>query len=421
MSPVIQAIQEAVERDPGNVELRSHLIKLLLEAGFAAEALANAEQALRADPYNADVLSQAAQACEASGDPEGAARYAKLHGALAPAHEKNPSESATSRERGDVPPTSDSEPADKKVVPLTVIPGGMSRPEAWEEETAVVTLDDVAGMESVKRRLHLSFLGPLKNPDITKSLGKQLRGGLMLYGPPGCGKTFIARAAAGELGARFISVGLSEILDMYLGQSERNLHEIFENARRKSPCVLFIDEIDALGRKRSLRRESAGRDIVNQLLTELDSVQSNNKALFVLAATNHPWDVDTALRRPGRLDRLLLVLPPDSAARLEILTRNLSGRLTAELDLESLSRKTEDYSGADLVHLCESAAELAMEASLQADKAMPITDHHLSQALREVKPSVRPWFETARNYALFANEGGTYDDLIDYLRSKKMV
>jgi SpoVK/Ycf46/Vps4 family AAA+-type ATPase len=251
--------------------------------------------------------------------------------------------------------------------------------------------------------------------------GKSLRGGLLLYGPPGCGKTFIARATAGELGARFVSVGLSDVLDMYLGQSERNLHEIFETARRSRPCVLFFDEIDALGRKRSLMREGAGRDVVNQLLAELDGVRADNEGVFVLAATNHPWDVDTALRRPGRLDRTLLVLPPDGPAREAVVRANLRGRPVQNVDPVWIAGKTEFFSGADLAHLCEGAAERAMEDSLARGAARPITMDDFKRTLKEIKPSARPWFDTARNYALFANEGGTYDDLLDYLRASRLL
>src|SRR5205085_5447940 len=129
-----------------------------------------------------------------------------------------------------------------------------------------MTLADVGGMAEVKRRLNMAFLAPLRNPQIMRTYGKSLRGGLMLYGPPGCGKTFIARALAGELGAKFLSVGLSDVLDMWLGESERKLREIFDTARRNAPAVLFFDEIDALGQKRSHLRGGAGRNIVNQLL-----------------------------------------------------------------------------------------------------------------------------------------------------------
>jgi SpoVK/Ycf46/Vps4 family AAA+-type ATPase len=137
---------------------------------------------------------------------------------------------------------------------------------------------------------------------------KSLRGGLLLYGPPGCGKTFI------------------DILDMWVGASERNLHEVFQTARGAAPVVLFLDEIDALGQKRSQTRNSAMRGTVNQLLSELDGVDSANEGVFVLAATNQPWDVDPALRRPRRFDRTLLVLPPDGTAREAILRAELDRR-----------------------------------------------------------------------------------------------
>jgi SpoVK/Ycf46/Vps4 family AAA+-type ATPase len=294
--------------------------------------------------------------------------------------------------------------------------------ERFEGEDPKITLADVAGMEAVKRRLNVAFLGPMKNPQLRAMYGKSLRGGLLLYGPPGCGKTFIARATAGELGARFVSVGLADVLDMYIGQSERNLHEIFEQARRHRPCVLFFDEIDALGRKRSLRRESGTRDVVNQLLAEMDSVSADNEGLFVLAATNHPWDVDTALRRPGRLDRTLLVLPPDAPAREAIVRAQCKGRpMQSDIDFRWIASHTEDYSGADMVHLVESAVENAMEESLSSGKVRPIAMNDFKRAMKDVRPSARPWFDTARNYALFSNEGGVYDDLLDYLRARKLL
>ena len=154
----------------------------------------------------------------------------------------------------------------------------------------------------------------MRNPELRKLYGKSLRGGLLLYGPPGCGKTFIARAVAGELGARFITVSFADLIDMFVGRSERNIHELFEVARRNAPCVVFLDEVDAIGQKRSQLRNTPMRSAVNQLLLELDDVASDNTGVFLLAATNHPWDVDSALRRPGRFDRTLLVLPPDGPA-----------------------------------------------------------------------------------------------------------
>jgi SpoVK/Ycf46/Vps4 family AAA+-type ATPase len=225
---------------------------------------------------------------------------------------------------------------------------------------------------------------------------------------------------AGELRARFFAVGLHDVLDMWLGKSEQNLHAVFETARRHAPCVLFLDEVDALGLKRSNLSHSAGRNVVVQLLSELDSTRSDNEGVFVLGATNQPWDLDPALRRPGRFDRMLLVLPPDEAARTVIILHHLRARPTIGIDVARVARKTDGYSGADLRLVCESAAELALEASIESGTPRPIDTDDIEQALRDVKPSTRPWFEVAKNYAMFANDGGTYDELLAYIRRNRL-
>ena len=308
-------------------------------------------------------------------------------------------------------------------VALRLVEGNRVDPEPEPDvQTPTITLRDVAGMETVKHRLNLAFLSPLRNPELRRTFAKSLRGGLLLYGPPGCGKTFIARATAGELGAKFMSVGIADVLDMWLGQSEQNLKGYFEGARRQAPCVLFFDEVDALGRKRSLMRHGAGSGVISQFLAELDGMQADNRGVFVLAATNHPWDVDSALRRPGRLDRMLLVLPPDRAAREAILRAHCRDRPVApDVDLPAIAARLEDYSGADVAHLCEAAAELALEESLAAAAVRPITSAHFKRAMKDVRPSIRAWLETAKNHALFANDGGVYDDLVEYLRARRIV
>jgi SpoVK/Ycf46/Vps4 family AAA+-type ATPase len=285
-----------------------------------------------------------------------------------------------------------------------------------------VRLADVGGMEQVKERLELSFLGPMRNPQLAKAFGKSLSGGLLLYGPPGCGKTFIARAVAGELGANFFSVGISDVLDMYTGQSERNLARIFAEARRRAPCVLFFDELDALGQKRShLAHSTSMRNTVNQMLSELDSVTTDNDGVFVLGATNHPWDIDSALRRPGRFDRMVLVLPPDAPARASILRYHLRERPVSEINLERIVKLTEHFSGADLAHICTTAAERALALSMRDGRLHALTTKDLEAAVKEIRPSTGPWFATARNVVAFANTDGEYDDLSAYLRKHKKL
>ncbi|HXM58998.1 MAG TPA: ATP-binding protein, partial [Candidatus Dormibacteraeota bacterium] len=299
--------------------------------------------------------------------------------------------------------------------------GDLQKPDWWDAEFPTLRLADVGGMEEVKRRLNVAFIGPLRNPDVLRAYGKALRGGLLLYGPPGCGKTYIARATAGEIGARFVAIGLADVLSMWLGESERHLHELFEAARRNAPCVLFFDEIDAIGQRRSQRRYSAGRNMVNQLLAEMDGVDRDNAGVFVLGATNHPWDVDAALLRPGRFDRMALVLPPDRSARAAILGHHLRGRPVDGVDLERLAGRTEDFSGADLAHLCDTATEYALEESLAGAGIRSVTGRDFDRALGEVRPSTRAWFETARSFVLFANDGGLYDDLQAYMRARKLL
>jgi SpoVK/Ycf46/Vps4 family AAA+-type ATPase len=289
-------------------------------------------------------------------------------------------------------------------------------------ERPQVTLADVGGLVDVKRRLQTSFLGPMRNPELRRMYGKSLRGGLLLYGPPGCGKTFLARAVAGELGAHFFGVGLHDVLDMWLGKSEQNVHKVFETARRYTPCVLFLDEVDALGMKRSNLAHSSGRNVVVQLLTELDGAQNENEGVFMLGATNQPWDIDPALRRPGRFDRMLLVLPPDPPARAAILSYHLKDRpVDPAVNLERVVTGTENYSGADLRLVCESATERALEQSMESGVVRPISQEDFELALRDVKPSTRPWFEMARNYAMFANDGGVYDDLLAFMRQHRLA
>ena len=281
-----------------------------------------------------------------------------------------------------------------------------------------VRLADIGGMEQVKQRIHASFLDPLRNPEIAARFGKTMRGGLLLWGPPGCGKTFIARALAGELGASFYVVGLNDVLEMWIGRSEQNLHEVFERARRNKPCVLFFDELDSIGQRRANLRTAGAtfRNVVNLFLAELDGADADNDGVFVLGATNHPWDVDSALMRPGRFDRTVLVLPPDVEAREAILRLHLRGRPVEPFDLRRIADATEGFSGADMSLVCEQATERAMSDSIRSGSVRPISQADLVDAVRTVQPSIGPWLETARNFATYSNDSGMYDELVDYLK-----
>jgi len=405
---VLNALVKALERDPKAVPVRLHLAKLLLESGAESAALDHYLVAISDQPDNVDALLGAAQAADAIGDSARAASFGRLAEGL-----KEQERAAGEVVKATAGATPQSSPSG---------PGAGSQARFLDVEVAGITLADVGGMEDVKRRLYVSLLGPLRNPEVQKAFGKSLRGGLLLFGPPGCGKTYIARATAGELGAKFIGVGLADVLDMWLGQSEHNVHELFQEARRNQPCVIFLDEVDAIGQKRTLLRHNpAMRGVVNQLLSEMDGVQSSNEGVYVLGATNHPWDVDSAFLRPGRFDRMMLVLPPDAPARAAILERHAEGRPFDRIDFDALASRTEMFSGADLAHLCESATEVALEESLATGSVRKVGRADFETALKAVKPSTRAWFETARNFAMFANDAGTYDELIGYMRRNRLL
>jgi SpoVK/Ycf46/Vps4 family AAA+-type ATPase len=448
--PLLDSLRSAVTAMPDDVPLRLHLAALLLRAGQRDEAVRHLGAVLQRDPGNGEALALlTGQPPSAPADPAVSSERT-----VAPADDPASSPAvADPADNGDAPAPPPASPAPpalpappaagkgeetasydwsqaedelRDVLPAMFVgdagsTSALDEARAYDAEPAGLTLADVAGLTEVKQRLEAAFLAPMRNPELRKLYGKSLRGGLLLYGPPGCGKTFIARAVAGELGARFITVSFADLIDMFVGRSERNIHELFEVARRNAPCVLFLDEVDAIGQKRSQLRNTPMRSAVNQLLLELDDVASDNTGVFLLAATNHPWDVDSALRRPGRFDRTLLVLPPDPAAREGVFRYHLRERPVAGIDLSKLSRLTDGYSGADIAHICETAAERALLDSVTRGEPRLIGQADLEAAVSEVRPSLGTWFDTARNVALFANEGGAYDDLVAYLRKRRLI
>jgi len=297
--------------------------------------------------------------------------------------------------------------------------------EATEEldnrflEKPTLNFSNVGGMESVKKEIELKIIKPLLHPELYKAYGKKIGGGMLLYGPPGCGKTFIAKATAGQVNAKFISVGLNDILDMWVGNSEKNLHEIFELARNNTPCVLFIDEIDALGASRSDMKQSSGRHLINQFLQELDGINSTNEGVLIIGATNTPWNLDPAFRRPGRFDRIVFVSPPNEETKESILKLKLNDKPIGSIDYKLIAKKAEYYSGADIDAIIDIAIEQKLEASFIDGIPKPLETNDLINALKKHKPSTQEWFTTAKNFAMFANESGLYDDILVYLKIKK--
>ena len=420
------AVLRALERtlagmdaaDPARGPLLVHLAGLVLRAGEAEQALHHAVAALGIDPSDTAALSVAAAAANALGREPLADSYRRTHAALLSDQPSPAAPGTRPEDAADAPEAFEASDHPGALRPSERV----SSDSDWDiPGRPAVTLADVAGMDDVKRRLHRSFLGPMREPALRQAFGKQLRGGLLLWGAPGTGKTFLARALSGEIGARFVSATPADVYGGYFGESEQNVARLFTSARRRAPSVVFLDELDAIGGRRSRRTTDQARAVVNQLLLELDGM-SHNDGVYVLAATNAPWDVDDALRRPGRFDRTVLVLPPDAPARRAILASQLSTRpTTADMELPDLVRRTVGYSGADLVRLVEAAAERALDRSIASGGVSPLSAEDLAGALADTPPSTRQWFSTAANYAAYAADDAEVDELMTYLRQHRLL
>jgi transitional endoplasmic reticulum ATPase len=236
----------------------------------------------------------------------------------------------------------------------------------------------------------------LKHPESFERMGITPPKGILLYGPPGCGKTLLAKAVANESGANFISVKGPELLSKWFGESEQRIRELFRRAKQVAPAIIFFDEIDALAPRRGYGIHEATERIVSQLLTEMSGIEEM-KNVVVIAATNRPDLVDPALLRPGRIDRFVLVPPPNEKERLEILKIHTRNMPLKNVDLVELAKKTEGYSGADLEALCREAAMNALRENI---KAKEVRMKHFEEALKKVTPSLTK--EVIEYYQKFA-------------------
>jgi AAA+ superfamily predicted ATPase len=279
-----------------------------------------------------------------------------------------------------------------------------------------VTFSDVGGLDDVKKLIHRKIISPFEKPSLFARFKKKAGGGILLYGPPGVGKTLLARATAGECNATFFNIEISDILDMWQGESERKLHALFEAARQRKPSVIFFDEIEALGARRRTQSDSGSSHLVSQFLSEMDGFAQDNEGVLIIGASNVPWSIDSAFRRPGRFDRVIFVPPPDRPARAAILEAMLQDRPQAEaINTAKLADQSSGFSGADLKNLVETAIDIAIEESIDAEAISGLTNKMLREALKEVRPTTLEWLTTARNYARYSNESGQYNDVLDFL------
>ncbi|MEW6748590.1 MAG: AAA family ATPase [Candidatus Micrarchaeota archaeon] len=286
-----------------------------------------------------------------------------------------------------------------------------------------MNFNDVAGMKSMKEEIREAVVYPMRNPDLARKYGKLGGGGILMYGPPGCGKTFIVKAAAGECHAGFINAKLSDLLDMYVGNTEKNIHKVFELARKNTPCILFFDEVEAIGGRRDQQEgQQYMKMAVNQMLYEMDGVEANNQNVLIIAATNAPWDVDPALRRSGRFSKTIYISAPDLASRNAMLKMYAKKRpLGGFIPFSLLAISTTGYASADMKSIVDDAAtipwrqaflniekkteELA-KGGMAKDQAEELAKKQVSQrpvtlgdfvsAIAKKKSSLPPWYGQAK-------------------------
>ncbi len=422
-----EAFLNVIRREPANAEARLGLAQVVNLEGKTSEAVVRMEQLIEEQPSYAPAYVSLSRMLAGEGESE----RAKTLYAKALELDRSVSDASLEKELDESKSSTDEGRGQRK--------GGLASDGSYVEgaeedsddgfprggaafdlgladfEKPKLKFSDVGGMDAVKEEIRMKIIYPLQHADLFKAYDKKVGGGVLLYGPPGCGKTLLSKATAGEIKANFIALGLHQILDMWIGNSEKNMHEVFELARKNAPCILFFDEVDALAADRRDLRQSAGRNLINQFLSEMDGAESQNDGVLILGATNAPWHIDPAFRRPGRFDRTLFVPPPDEAARASIIEVMANKKPIGELDPKALAKKTEGFSGADLKAVFDLATEQVLNDAMKTGKVIPLNTKDLIKASGRHKPTTRAWFESAKNYAMYANQAGFYDDVLKHL------
>jgi transitional endoplasmic reticulum ATPase len=407
----------ALEQDPEQTDAQLGIAKVSFMEGNTSGAAVRAERVLFLEPDNVQAHLLLSRVFLSEGDRTKAIehfdRAAQIDGTMSdPALERELGR--TARDARKTAPAPAPEPVNQEPPPSSNDqdeffddpfdePPYDWRPETFyapgDPERGRVTFADVGGMEELKEEIRLKITYPLQFPDLYKAYGRKTGGGILIYGPPGCGKTLMLRAVAGEVPCNYLAVGLHEIFDPYFGSTERNLHQIFETARANAPCVLVFDDLDSLAQDRRQIRESQMRNLVNQFLHEMDGIRSENQRILVIGATNQPWALDPAFRRPGRFDQAIFVPPPDAPARAQIIELFAKDKPIAEFDNAELIEATNGFSGADLKWVFDRAAELALSAAIHTGQPVPITLELLLAVAKAHSPSTQTWFEGMHTHA----------------------
>jgi transitional endoplasmic reticulum ATPase len=410
----VAGLRRALEATPDNHALRLLLAETLAAEGDAVSALEEYDHVFAEGQLPAEGLLAAGRTALEAGRQDRAQAFADAA-----------TENGLVEEASELKSEIDASLGLKGMVPM-LRPGGIDvdgeeEPAALElEADRAITFADVGGLDDVKKTINRTIILPFQRHDLYEKYKRGAGGGVLLFGPPGCGKTLLARATAGECGLPFSNVRIEEILDPYFGVSEQKLHDAFVQARRFAPCVLFLDELDAIAFARRMHTSNVGRPLVDQLLQELDAIGADNEGVLVLAATNAPWDVDEAMKRPGRFDRMVFVPPPDEPARARIIELQLEDRPASGVDVKRIAKRAPLFSGADLKSLAERAVDLVIDEALESGEERALTTADLETALQGMRPSTLEWLATARNYVDFANQGGRYDEVAAFLVSREV-
>ncbi|MBI4884033.1 MAG: AAA family ATPase [Actinobacteria bacterium] len=388
-SEVIVSLRAQVAASPHDAVVRCQLGQMLNAIGQRAEALGQLSVAIAFvnDPVQADAVAMALR---------------EIADSVSAIQDSPISTIGTPGSESDEP---DGNPPQDPAVERGIVEFG----------DANVTLADVAGLAQLKQLIDIRLLRPMREPDLAKTYGRTARGGLLMWGPPGCGKTYFARALAGTMGLSFGSISAADIFNMWVGGSEGNLAAVFNSARVAAPCVLFIDETDAIGRRRSATSvHLINRNVVSQLLVELDGARSSNDGVFVLGATNAPWDIDPALRRPGRFDRTVFVPPPDLEARAGILAGALASVPIGQLDVVKIAKRLSGISGADVAFVARTAIDAAYEEASSGGRTVDVQMRHLEDAADRSHPSIDEWLAIAQIAADSSDDAEMFGPFISW-------
>ncbi len=281
----------------------------------------------------------------------------------------------------------------------------------WQAaEIPKIKFSDVAGLEDVKKAITIRMINPIKYPDKYKMYGKKTGGGVLLYGPPGTGKTMIAKAIANEVGAKFYAVKGSDIVSKWVGDSEKNINSLFQEANKQDRAIIFIDEMDSLIGRRGLDTHNDKR--VNEFLQQIDGFAGRNPNLLLLGATNRPWDIDSAAMRSGRFSQKIYLPLPDAPARKFMIEKNMKGVPVAkDFDVDKIVAQTEMYSGADIEELCDRAKDEPLLKAIATDSIILVTNKDFDDVLEKMPPSVTP--KELKQFEEYNNE------INGYIKNKK--